>query len=87
MDIGAAAMAYPDVTISSRREQSAIAAILSDVDAEITTLEANLAKARQLKQGVMQELLTGRTRSACRAMGLHGLPRSHDGSNKSKECS
>lgn len=43
-------------------EQIAIAAILSDMDAEITALEAKLAKARQLKQGMMQELLTGRIR-------------------------
>ena len=43
-------------------EQSAIAAILSDMDAEITALETKLTKARQLKQGMMQELLTGRIR-------------------------
>ena len=43
-------------------EQTAIAAILSDMDAEITALEAKLAKARQVKQGMMQELLTGRIR-------------------------
>ena len=43
-------------------EQAAIATILSDMDAEITALEAKLSKARQIKQGMMQELLTGRTR-------------------------
>ena len=43
-------------------EQTAIANILSDMDAEITSLEAKLSKARQLKQGMMQELLTGRIR-------------------------
>ncbi|TKB94160.1 MAG: restriction endonuclease subunit S [Nitrospira sp.] len=43
-------------------EQAAIAAILSDMDAEIAALEAKLAKACQLKQGMMQELLTGRIR-------------------------
>ena len=43
-------------------EQTAIANILSDLDAEITALEAKLSKARQLKQGMMQELLTGRIR-------------------------
>jgi type I restriction enzyme S subunit len=43
-------------------EQEAIAAILSDMDSEITALEEKLAKARQLKQGMMQELLTGRIR-------------------------
>jgi len=46
----------------TKAEQEAIAAILSDMDAEITALEAKLAKARQLKQGMMQELLTGRIR-------------------------
>jgi len=38
------------------------AAVLSDMDAEIAALEAKLAKARQVKQGMMQELLTGRIR-------------------------
>jgi type I restriction enzyme S subunit len=42
-------------------EQTAIATILSDMDAEISALEAKLAKAHQIKQGMMQELLTGRT--------------------------
>lgn len=36
--------------------------ILSDTDAEVAALDAKLAKARQLKQGMMQELLTGRIR-------------------------
>jgi type I restriction enzyme, S subunit len=43
-------------------EQTAIATILTDMDAEITALEAKLAKARQLKQGMMHNLLTGRIR-------------------------
>lgn len=43
-------------------EQTAIASVLSDMDAEIAALEERLAKTRALKQGVMQELLTGRTR-------------------------
>ena len=43
-------------------EQDAIATILSEMDAEIATLEAKLTKARALKQGMMQELLTGRIR-------------------------
>ncbi len=41
-------------------EQTAIAAVLSDMDAEIAALEQRLAKTRALKQGMMQELLTGR---------------------------
>jgi type I restriction enzyme S subunit len=43
-------------------EQEAVATILSEMDEEIVTLEAELAKARVLKQGMMQELLTGRIR-------------------------
>jgi len=43
-------------------EQTAIASILSDMDAEIAALEAKIAKARAIKQGMMQELLTGRIR-------------------------
>jgi type I restriction enzyme S subunit len=53
------------ITIQSpqeKTEQAAIAAILCDMDAELTVLESKLTKARQLKQGMMQELLTGRTR-------------------------
>ena len=43
-------------------EQTAIAAVLSDMDEELTALELRRAKTRALKQGMMQELLTGRTR-------------------------
>ncbi|MBN8103971.1 restriction endonuclease subunit S [Vibrio vulnificus] len=43
-------------------EQTAIATILSDMDAEIQALEQRLGKTRQIKQGMMQELLTGKTR-------------------------
>ena len=43
-------------------EQSAIATILSDMDSELAALESRLAKASQIKQGMMQELLTGRIR-------------------------
>lgn len=43
-------------------EQRAIAAVLSAMDEELSTLEAKLSKARQMKQGMMQELLTGRIR-------------------------
>lgn len=47
---------------SSKTEQTAIAAVLSDMDAELSALEQRLTKTRSLKQGMMQELLTGRTR-------------------------
>jgi type I restriction enzyme S subunit len=43
-------------------EQTAIATILTDMDTELAELEARLAKTRQLKQGMTQELLTGRIR-------------------------
>ena len=41
-------------------EQTAIAAILSDMDTELAELQSRLTKAREIKQGMMQELLTGR---------------------------
>lgn len=43
-------------------EQRAIAQVLSDMDSEIEKLEKKLAKYQQIKQGMMQELLTGRIR-------------------------
>jgi len=43
-------------------EQTAIATILSDMDSELSALEQKLTKARDLKQGMMQQLLTGRIR-------------------------
>jgi len=46
----------------TKAEQEAIATILSDMDSEIAVLEEKLAKARQIKEGMMQELLTGRIR-------------------------
>ena len=44
------------------QEQQAIAEALSDIDAEIAALERRFAKVRALKQGMMQQLLTGRIR-------------------------
>jgi|TARA_R110000851_G_scaffold2236_3_gene8689 type I restriction enzyme S subunit len=44
------------------QEQAAIATIFSDMDEEIQALEQRLGKTRQIKQGMMQELLTGKTR-------------------------
>ena len=46
----------------SYEEQTRIATILSDMDAEIAALETKLAKYKQVKQGMMQNLLTGRIR-------------------------
>jgi len=50
------------VNLPSLAEQNAIVEILSDMDAEIVALEAKLAKARLLKQGMLHELLTGNIR-------------------------
>jgi type I restriction enzyme S subunit len=46
----------------SAEEQAAIAAVLSDMGAELEALEARREKTRALKEAMMQELLTGRTR-------------------------
>jgi len=61
--------AHPSVVRAAYRipipdvdEQIAIAAIAADMDAEIQTLESRLAKARAVKEGMMQNLLTGRVR-------------------------
>jgi type I restriction enzyme S subunit len=43
-------------------EQTAIATVLTDMDAELAALEARCEKTRALKTGMMQELLTGKTR-------------------------
>ncbi len=55
--IGSLEFHYP-----TQREQVAIAEVLGDVSAEIAALEARRDKTRLLKQAMMQELLTGRTR-------------------------
>ncbi len=48
--------------VPSVPEQTAISAVLTDLDAELALLEQRQAKTRALKQGMMQELLTGKTR-------------------------
>lgn len=50
------------VLVPELSEQTAIAAVLSDMDAEIDALQERRDKTRAIKQGMMQELLTGRTR-------------------------
>ncbi|EKM0373580.1 restriction endonuclease subunit S [Cronobacter turicensis] len=50
------------VNCPSIEEQTAIATILSDMDAELSILEQKLAKIGDIKQGMMQQLLTGRIR-------------------------
>lgn len=51
-----------EVRLPPEMEQTAIAAVLSDMDAEIAALEARRDKTLALKQAMMKELLTGRTR-------------------------
>ena len=51
-----------EIVLPTHEEQEAIAAVLSDMDTEIQALEQRRSKTAKLKQGMMQELLTGRTR-------------------------
>ena len=60
--ISATALSTVQVKVPKLEEQSAIATVLSDMDAELVALEARRDKTRSLKQGMMQELLTGRIR-------------------------
>lgn len=50
------------ILFPEKDEQIAIADILSEMDMEIATLEGKIAKYRQIKQGMMQQLLTGKIR-------------------------
>jgi type I restriction enzyme S subunit len=51
-----------EIKLPKLAEQTAIATVLSDMDAELAALEVRRDKTRALKQGMMQELLTGRIR-------------------------
>ena len=51
-----------EVAVPPLAEQNAIAAVLTDMDAELAALEGRRDKTRDLKQAMMQELLTGKTR-------------------------
>ncbi|MFB9242205.1 restriction endonuclease subunit S [Massilia antarctica] len=63
LEIGKTQLAAFEITVpKDKLEQTAIAAILSDMDAEIADLEAHLTKARAIKQGMMNQLLTGKIR-------------------------
>lgn len=62
LEISKANVAALELEIPPEEEQAAIAAVLSDMDNEIEALEQRRDKTRALKQGMMQELLTGRTR-------------------------
>ena len=60
--ISGSALSAIELQIPPPIEQTAIATVLSDMDAEIAALERRRAKAEQIKQGMMQQLLTGRVR-------------------------
>ena len=60
--ISKATFAQLTFTVPPHPEQTAIATVLSDMDLELAALEQRRDKTRALKQGMMQELLTGRTR-------------------------
>jgi type I restriction enzyme S subunit len=62
LGLGRKSVEEQEILFPSPTEQTAIATILSDLDAEIAALEARRDKTRALKQGMMQELLTGKTR-------------------------
>lgn len=62
LGLGRRSVDEQDVPFPKPSEQVAIANVLSDIDTELAALEQRLAKTRALKQGMMQELLTGRTR-------------------------
>jgi len=51
-----------EISMPEPEEQTRIATILSDMDCEISALETKLAKYKQVKQRMMQKLLTGRIR-------------------------
>jgi len=50
------------VSVPSKEEQTAIANVLSNMDKDLEALQQRLHKIHQIRQGMMQELLTGRTR-------------------------
>lgn len=61
-NLSKSALLQATLVLPNLEEQTAIATVLSDIDADLSALEARLVKTRDLKQGMMQELLTGRTR-------------------------
>jgi type I restriction enzyme S subunit len=61
-NLSKSALLQATLVLPNLEEQTAIATVLSDMDADLSAVEARLAKTRDLKQGMMQELLTGLTR-------------------------
>jgi type I restriction enzyme, S subunit len=56
------ALGYEVSIPRERAEQESIARVLTDIDSELGALQGRFAKAQAVKRGMMQELLTGRTR-------------------------
>lgn len=61
-NLSKSALLQVTLLLPSVEEQIAITSVLTDMDADLSAVEARLAKTRELKKGMMQELLTGRTR-------------------------
>lgn len=63
LEIGKTQLAAYEVRLpSTKAEQTAIATVLSEMDSELSVLESRRDKTRNIKQAMMQELLTGKTR-------------------------
>lgn len=60
--ISAISLGRVSIKLPKLEEQKAIATLISGIDTELYSIEARLLKIRNIKQGMMQELLTGRTR-------------------------
>lgn len=62
LEISKASIASIEIELPRKPEQAAIAEVLSDVDSELECLSMRLAKTREIKEGMMQQLLTGKVR-------------------------
>ena len=62
-----------EITLPNVEEQKRIAEALSDVDSMISSLEKLIAKKKAIKQGAMQELLTGRRRLSCLSSAISNM--------------
>ena len=61
-NLSKAALLKSQLRLPPRAEQTALAEVLGEIDAELNGLDQRRAKTRALKQAMMQELLTGKTR-------------------------
>lgn len=63
-----------EIDLPSKKEQDSIVEILSDMDEELQTLRCKREKMVRVKEGMMQELLTGRTRLVMNEASIHQMP-------------